>query len=311
MELHQLRYFVAVVENGTFSRAAERVHVAQPSLSQQVRKLEDELGQPLFNRLGRSVELTDGGRQLLTRAREILRQVDDTQRQLQESSSGEAATLTVGALPMIAPYFLPPVMERFHREQPNVTLCLQEELTTRLVQEVIDGQLDFAIVALPINDPRLREEDLFAEPFYVVLPRDHRLAKRKAPVTFKDLKNEAFILLHDMHRLGDKIMRICRHNEYHPNVLIRTLQLDTMHQFVARGFGISIVPEMARKEHGDGHVYRPLSGKNATRRVGVIWRKKSYRSKTAGRFIEMLKEARSEAPGARASSPVSESSKRR
>lgn len=292
MELHQLRYFVAVVENGTFSRAAERVRVAQPSLSQQIRKLENELGQPLFNRLGRSVELTEGGRQLLTRAREILRHVDDTQRQLQESASGEATTLTFGAVPMIAPYFLPPLMERFHREQPNVTLCLQEELTSRLVQEVVDGQLDFAIVALPINDPRLREEDLFAEPFFVVLPRDHRLAKRKGAVTFNDLKNEAFILLHDVHRLGDKIMRICRHNEYHPEVLIRTLQLDTMHQFVARGFGISIVPEMARNEAGNGHAYRPLAGKNATRRVGVIWRKKAYRSKTAERFITMLKEAR-------------------
>ncbi len=311
MELHQLRYFVAVVENGTFSRAAERVHVAQPSLSQQIRKLENELGQPLFNRLGRSVELTEGGRQLLTRAREILRNVDDTQRQLQESSSGEATTLTFGALPMIAPYFLPPVMERFHREQPNVTLCLQEELTSRLVQEVIDGQLDFAIVALPINDPRLREEDLFAEPFFVVVPRDHRLAKRKGAVTFKDLKNEAFILLHDMHRLGDKIMRICRHNEYQPDVLIRTLQLDTMHQFVARGFGISIVPAMARKENGGEPVYRPLSGKNATRRVGVIWRKKAYRSKTAERFIAMLKEARAESQRTPASSGAKRTEKRR
>src|SRR5262245_54060580 len=162
MELHQLRYFVAVAHTGNFSRAAERCHVSQPSLSQQIQKLERGLGQPLFNRLGRRAVLTDAGRLLLDRATAILSSLDDAERRLRAGDEEHGCRLAVGAIPTVAPFLLPPTLEGFVRAWPHVELMLREDVTEHLVSAVIEGELDLAIVALPIADARLEAEALLS-----------------------------------------------------------------------------------------------------------------------------------------------------
>src|SRR5262245_57100967 len=164
MELHQLRYFVAVAQAGNFSRAAERCHVSQPPLSQQVLKLERRLGQPLFRRLGRRAVLTDAGRMLLDRAMSILADVDDAERRLRAGDQAGTGRLAIGAIPTIAPYLLPPILRAFVRRCPRVELIVREDVTDRLVTAVVEGELDLALVALPVADDHLQAEPLFAEP---------------------------------------------------------------------------------------------------------------------------------------------------
>src|SRR5947209_18122795 len=157
MELHQLRYFVAVAQAGNFSRAAERCHVSQPSLSQQIQKLERRLGRPLLNRLGRRAVLTDAGRQLLDRATAILAAVEDTERRLLDGD-GVGGRLSVGAIPTVAPYLLPAALEGFARRHPGVELAVVEDVTRSLIAAVAEGELDLAVVALPLDDHRLKAE---------------------------------------------------------------------------------------------------------------------------------------------------------
>src|SRR5262249_16873605 len=148
MEIHQLRYFVAVAQAGNFSRAAERCHVSQPSLSQQILKLERRLGQPLFSRLGRRAVLTDAGRMLLDRALSVRATVDAAGRRLRAGDPLDAGRLAIGAIPTIAPYLLPPILKSFVKRCPRVELIVREDVTHHLVSAVVEGELDLAVVAL-------------------------------------------------------------------------------------------------------------------------------------------------------------------
>src|SRR5262249_46966114 len=186
MELHQLRYFVAVAQTGNFSRAAERCHVSQPSLSQQVLKLERRLGQPLFNRLGRRAVLTDAGRMLLDRATMILAAVDDAERRLRAGDQVHGGRLGIGATPRIPPHPPPPLLGALVGRCPRAELIAREDVTTHLVSAVVVGELDLAIVALPISDEHLQAEVLFSEPLLLAVPPGHALAGRRR-VAVEDL----------------------------------------------------------------------------------------------------------------------------
>src|SRR6187431_1411449 len=199
MEVRQLRYFVAVAETGSFTRAAEREGVTQPTLSEQILRLESKrngLGRRLFDRLGRKVVLTDAGHELLGRAQGILAAVGEAERAVRDS--GEGGRLRVGAIPTVAPFLLPPAVTRFRKEHPAVQLQLKEDLTERLLADLLAGELDVALMALPIRDDRLHVEKLFAEPLVMALPPKHRLAA-KNEVRLGDVVDEPFILLDDMH----------------------------------------------------------------------------------------------------------------
>src|SRR5262245_55767765 len=209
MELHQLRYFVAVAQTGNFSRAAERCHVSQPSLSQQVLKLERRLGQRLLSRLGRRAVLTDAGRQLLERATTILAAVDDVERRLSDADGLQAGRLAVGAIPTLAPYILPAALKASVRRCPRVELSVKEDVTRNLIAAIVEGELDLALVALPIEDKRLQAEPLLTEPLHLAVPRGHPLARRRK-IGIRDLAAERFILLNEMHCLGDQVLSLCR-----------------------------------------------------------------------------------------------------
>jgi LysR family hydrogen peroxide-inducible transcriptional activator len=290
MELHQLRYFVAVAQVGNFSRAAERCHVSQPSLSQQILKLERRLGQPLFSRLGRRAVLTDAGRMLLDRAMAILATVDDAERRLRAGDQIHTGRLAIGAIPTIAPYLLPPTLQSFVNRCPHVELIVREDVTNHLVSAVVEGELDLALVALPIADEHLQAEQLFSEPLLLALPPGHELTRRRR-VAIKDLVGERFILLGEMHCLGEQVLNFCRAHECQPQIACRSAQIATIQSLIALGQGISILPDMARTADRTGKlVYRALAGDGPRRTVAVICHRHYYHSPLAEEFLAGLRQ---------------------
>jgi LysR family hydrogen peroxide-inducible transcriptional activator len=290
MEMHQLRYFVAVAQTGNFSRAAERCHVSQPSLSQQILKLERRLGQPLFNRLGRRAVLTDAGRMLLDRATAILAAADDAERRLRAGDEVHGGRLAVGAIPTVAPYLLPRTLEAFVRHCPKVELIVREDVTSHLVQAVVEGELDLAILALPIADDRLDAEALLSEPLFVAVAPGHPLARRRR-IAIQDLARERFILLNEMHCLGEQVLNFCRANECQPQIACRSAQLTTVQALIALGQGVSLLPDMARRADGSrALVYRPLAKDQPRRTVAVAWHRHHYHSPLAERFLAELRQ---------------------
>src|SRR5436189_3860459 len=196
MEIHQLRYFVAVAEEASFSHAAKREHVSQPSLSQQVHKLEEELNQQLFDRLPRSVVLTEAGRCLLPYARVILTALADARHAVTAVQDEVAGRLAVGAIPSIALYILPRLIGRFQQAYPKVTFELFEDTTEKLAQRLEDGTLDLVIASGTDESPNLARYSLGRESLLLLVPEGHRLARRKT-VKWSELANEKFLLLHD------------------------------------------------------------------------------------------------------------------
>src|ERR1043165_2536148 len=200
MEIHQLRYFVAVAEEGSFSQAAQREHVSQPSLSQQIAKLEEELNEPLFDRLPRSVVMTEAGRCLLPYARVILTALADAARAVTALEAEVAGPLSVGAIPSIALYILPKLIGQFQQAYPKVTFELFEDITPKLAQRLEDGTLDLVIASGSDEMPNLERHSLGRESLFLLVPENHRLAHRKA-VKWSELADEKFLLLHDEHSL--------------------------------------------------------------------------------------------------------------
>jgi LysR family hydrogen peroxide-inducible transcriptional activator len=290
MEMHQLRYFVAVAQAGNFSRAAERCHVSQPSLSQQILKLERRLGRPLFSRLGRRAVLTDAGRMLLDRAMSILATVDDAERRLRASDQVHTGRLALGAIPTIAPYLLPPVLRAFVKRCPRVELIVREEVTVALVSAVVEGELDLALVALPVSDEHLQAEPLFTEALLLALPPRHELARRRR-VTIKDLAAERFILLGEMHCLGEQVLNFCRAHECQPQIACKSAQIATIQALIALGQGVSILPEMARAADRTGKLaYRPLASDGPRRTIAVVRHRHYYHSPLAEEFLSGLRQ---------------------
>src|SRR5688572_14571416 len=188
MELHQLRYFVAVAETGNFTRASERSHVSQPSLSQQVSKLESEIGHKLFHRLGRKAVVTEAGAAFLERARRILFEVENAAKELGDHPN-LGRRITVGAVQTVMPYLMTPFIGQLRESHPNLLVDAQEDFRFNLVRGVVEGDLDLAIVPLPVKDHRLSIESLLIEPLLLVVGRKHPIATR-SEISIQDLADE-------------------------------------------------------------------------------------------------------------------------
>jgi LysR family hydrogen peroxide-inducible transcriptional activator len=246
MEIHQLRYFVAVAEEGSFSRAAARESVAQPSLSQQIQKLETEIGERLFDRLSRSVILTEAGKCLLEHARKVLVDIAEARRCVDELKRDIAGRLTVGSILTMAPYVLPKLIGDFQTRYPKVDLEILEDTTERLALRLEEGTLDIAIMSTCQESPALEAHPLGKEALLVLLPRQHRLAKKKK-ISWSDLSSEKFLLLHEVHCLSTQVCRLLASNNLRPDLALKAAQLTTIAQMVATGMGVSVVPQMMVK----------------------------------------------------------------
>src|SRR2546423_5929666 len=267
MELHQLRYFCAVAEPGSFSRAAEQSHVSQPSLSQQILKLEDELGARLFDRLGRSVRLTEHGKTFLPRARAVLRELEAAKGDVVEGKEFIGGPVTVGVIPTVAPYFLPPRLTSFSRKFPQVRLTIVEEITPVLLDRLRAGAIDVAILALPIRGHEFDAFPLLTERLFAALPRKHKLTSRRS-LSLKDLRAEPFLLLRDGHCFRDTAVAACDRSRLHPQIVFESGQFSSILSMVGAGMGGSIVSGEAGGEK-TGWQFVWIAGPEGTRKIGA------------------------------------------
>jgi len=270
MELQQLRYFCAIADTGSFSRAAQQTHVSQPSLSQQIRKLEDELGARLFDRLGRAVRLTELGTAFLPRARAVLRDLEAARTDVIERKTSLSGPLCLGVIPTIAPYFLPPILASFSRKFPQARITIVEEITPLLLERLRAGTMDIAIVALPVHfrNHEFMPFPLASEKLYAVLPKRHPLAKRRA-VSLAELRDEPFLLLRDGHCFREAAVAACSRARLNPNVVFESGQFSSILSMVAAGVGISIVPAMAIEKRRDCS-FIPIDDERAARTIGAV-----------------------------------------
>jgi LysR family hydrogen peroxide-inducible transcriptional activator len=288
MEMQQLRYVVAVARAANFSRAAELCHVSQPSLSQQIKKLEDELGERLFDRLKREVKLTAQGEMFLRRAIRILEEMDAAKREATDAQDLRRGTLTMGVLPTIAPYLLPEVMAQFTEKFPGVEIVVQEDTTARLLKLALDYEIDFALASQPIQNERLEIKGLFSEELLLALPPGHRLARR-CTVAAADLEGERFIVMKEGHCLGEQVLGFCDRRDVKARISFRSSQLETVQAFVASGLGISLIPAMAaRSKRKDAPQYRSLHSPAPERKIVVAWPKQRPPGRAAHEFLKMI-----------------------
>jgi LysR family transcriptional regulator, hydrogen peroxide-inducible genes activator len=288
MEMHQLRYFAAVARLGNFSRAAEECRVAQPSLSQQILKLEDEVGESLFERTRRRAILTPAGALFLPHALSILEEAERGRQEIREMGGKIRGKIQVGALPTIAPYFLPGIVGPFREKYPGAELIIHEDTTSQLVRNLEENQLDLAVISDGSPGPGIQVEDLFSEELLLCLPLNHALTKRRKVVA-ADLHNEKFIVMQEGHCLGAQAWQFCESKGFQPRVSCRSAQIGTVLAMVRAGLGISLIPEMARRrEPTHGVVYRSLDGVRPHRTIALAiskYRKTGRSTLELGKFI--------------------------
>ncbi len=286
MEVHQLRYFCAVAETGNFTRAAEREQVAQPSLSQQIMKLEEELAVRLFDRLGRSVRLTDMGQMFLPRARTILNEMRAAKEEVAQRQSSVAGPISVGVIPTIAPYFMPTRIASFSRKYPEAAMTVVEDVTVRLMDRLRAGLVDLAIMALPARGHDLECYPLRTERLYAILPRGHRLAKKRTLV-IKELREDPFLLLRDDHCFRETSIEICKRARILPQVIFESGQFSSILGMVGAGLGVSIVPEMALEQRADC-TFVLIADEKASRTIGAATLKGHFLNRVQKAFLNHL-----------------------
>ena len=289
MEMQQLRYVIAVARTGNFSRAAENCHVAQPSLSQQIQKLEAELGERLFDRLKREAKLTSHGEAFLRRAVRILEEVDAAKREATDARDLLRGKLTVGVLPTIAPYLLPGVMAEFVEKFPGVEMVIQEDTTARLLKLALAYEIDLALASLPIADERLEVRELFTEELLLALPQGHPLA-RKRGLKVSDLDGERLIVMKEGHCLGDQVLGFCERRDFKPAISFRSAQLETIQAMVSSGLGLSLIPAMAaNRDREDLPEYRSLQSPRPERKVVALWPRQRPPGRAAAEFLKLIR----------------------
>lgn len=274
MELRHLRYFVAIAEELHFGRAAKRLAIVQPSLSQQIMQLEDELGFPLLRRTKRSVELTDAGKVFLSEARTILAQVQNAKRATQRAFRGEVGQLTVGYISSSAFDVLPVVLSAYRERFPEVEVALREMTTQEQVRALEEGRIQVGLLRLPISSPLVNVEVIRREPIVCVLPEGHPLARLER-IAVPMLASEPFVL--QSRQLGGgfyvQLMKLCLSYGFSPNVIQEVTEVYTIVSLVAAGIGVSLVPLSTRNIRSQGVVYRELEGAAALTELAVAWQR--------------------------------------
>lgn len=289
MELNQLRYAVAIADTGNFTRASERSHVTQPSLSQQILNLEKEIGHKLFHRLGRKAVVTEAGAVFIERARRILFEVENASKELSDHPSLDRR-ITVGAIPTVAPYLLVPLIAECRKSLPNLTIHVREDFRSDLVRAVVEGDLDLALVSLPVKDHRLSIEPLMTERLLLIVGKQHPFASR-SEITINDLAEETFVTMGDSSTLAANIRGFFGDHNFAPRIGYRCAQVATLKAFVAMGVGISILPQVDRMpEDSDTLVYLRLSGSAPSRELVVIRHLQRYQSRGAEQFLGALRD---------------------
>jgi len=293
MNLRDLRYLVAVADTRHFGKAAEQCHVSQPTLSAQIKKLEGYLGVELIERHPRGVVMTEVGKELVDRARRVLKESDDIVSLARDFRDPLAGKISVAMIPTIGPYLMPTVAKQLRKQLPRLKLMLYEYRTAPLLQRLRDGEIDVGILALPLELEGLEAMELYREEFVMALPATHELNKRSS-VKLSDLDGEELLLLEDGHCLRDQALEICSRIDVHENQDYRATSLETLRQMVASGWGITLLPKLATIgpfATATGITVKQFSKPAPHRIVGAVWRKSSTRVKAVRSICKVIRES--------------------
>lgn len=287
MNLRDLHYIVTVAQLKHFSQAAEVCHISQPSLSMQIRKVEEELGITLFERSNKQVLVTSAGQQFVTIATRMLALEADLRQLAAQQKNPLAGVLRIGIIPTIAPYLLPKLLPALAKVAPQLQLHVQESQTHVLLKELREGTLECAILALPIRDANLTEVPLYDEPFLAMVPADHSLAKKTSlhPV---DLQDESLLLLEDGHCLRDQALEVCQLGGAVAAGNFRGSSLETIRNMVTAHYGITLMPALAVPAKAPSGVkYIPFHAPAPHRAVGLVHRT-SYPRQAVVKLVQQV-----------------------
>ncbi|RRU16357.1 LysR substrate-binding domain-containing protein [Stenotrophomonas sp. 278] len=293
MNLRDLKYLVALADHKHYGKAAAVCHVSQPTLSTQLRKLEDELGVPLVERGSRKVMLTHAGNEAAMRARGIVAEIEELKEAARRARDPEAGTVRLGIFPTLGPYLLPHVIPGIRKRYPHLELLLVEEKSDELLHRLRDGRLDAALLALPVDDDSLHAEFLFEEPFLLAVSSKHPLASRDH-LDAEELSTQRLLLLEDGHCLRDQALAVCRMFGANEKSEFRATSLETLRQMVAADVGITLLPTLAVKPpvpRSDSIHLLDFKGPDSpSRRVGMVWRRSSAMTDFLGQLARQFKQ---------------------
>ena len=297
MTLQDLRYVVTLAETRNFARAAKACYVSQPTLSTQIKKLEDELGLALFERTNKRVMPTPAGFELIVQARVVLEEAEKLQQMAQQALDPMAGPLRLGVIPTLGPYLLPHLVPQLRADYPRLSLYLREDLTANLIERLRSGALDAILLALPIQTDGLELIELFREPFVMALPKDSPLAG-KSEVMETDLMGVQLLLLEDGHCLRDQALAVCGLPQPRGAEDFRGSSLETLRQMVAAGVGCTLLPALAADAAGAGGTkltsdrlieLRPFAAPVPSRTIGLAARRGFPRMEMVRAFAELIK----------------------
>lgn len=290
MNLRDLRYFVALADTLHFGKAAERSFVSQPTLSAQIKKLENYLGVQLIERQPRRVTLTDTGAKILPIARRILQDSDEIVSVARHEHDPLSGKIKVAFIPTIGPYLLPLITRRIRKQLPRLKMMLYEYQTQPLLDKLRAGDIELGILALPVPLDGLEARELYNEPFYVAMPNNSTLGK-KNNLKLDDLRGETLLLLEDGHCLRDQALDVCSRVDIRESEDYRATSLETLRQMVAAGLGVTLLPELATRGpfgSGQGLTMKPFAKPAPSRIVGAVWRKSTSRIEAISAICEVI-----------------------
>ena len=291
MNLRDLKYLTALADYQHFGKAATACFVSQPTLSTQIKKVEEELGVTIFERAPGNVMLTPIGEQIIARAREVLREVDEMVTLAKRSQDPESGEVRLGIFPTLGPYLLPHMVPALHKEFERIEWFLIEEKTDNLIEQLKQGKLDAALLAMPINDEQLTVAPLFKEEFLLATPKQHALSRDKH-LEMNDLKGETLFLLDEGHCLRDQALEVCKLSGAREQQDFRATSLETLRQMVGTGLGITLLPKLATLPvvHGSEEIeVTPFVGEPPYREIAMVWRQSSPITPTLQSVAEFIK----------------------
>lgn len=286
MNIRDIEYIIAVAEQGSFSGAAVRCHVSQPSLSAQIKKVEDQLGLKIFERTKRSVRLSLYGESFISHARRILSEVERMKSEAREQINPFTGSVSLGAIATVAPYFFPRILLPLKKQAPHLNIMLRESVTGILLKDLLEEKTDIALLSLPTDGNAFESVSLFDDPFFLAVAKDHPFSRLES-IGEDQLRAEKLILLEDEHCFREQALSLCKSHSMQEDKAFQATSLETIRHVVAAGQGVTLMPGIARR-YNDGVAYIPMAGKHYSRTIGAVWKKGHVRAPFFRAFAALL-----------------------
>lgn len=287
MNIRDLKYLTLVNKYKHFGKAATMGNISQPALSMQVKKVEDELGVNIFERSNKKVFTTEVGMKIIKIAEDVLMKINNIEEIASEFKNPFTGNLVIGAFPTLAPYFFPHIVPHISTNYPKLKLFLVEEKTDMIIDQLLKGEIDMALLALPLKNKDFEIEPVFTDKFFLAVPKNHKFSKRRI-ISQDELKNQKLLLLDEGHCLRDQALNLCDTIGAIENQSFRASSLETLRQMVVAGAGITLIPEIALNDN-KFITYIPFDKPNPTREIALAWRKGSSRQECFRKILELIK----------------------